>query len=454
MTDDPLHTRQAMIESLVARGFDVQTAEAKAELFGKSADALTAARSTDARQAYYVPGRIEVLGKHTDYAGGSSMVATAERGFCLIAAARDDSEIIVTDAARDETIRFTLDPELVPAQGDWSNYPMTVARRMARNFPGIVRGADISFCSDLPPAAGMSSSSALMIAVFFALADANDVWHHPSYPAELNESLTLAAYLATIENGQSYGDLEGDRGVGTFGGSEDHTAILTAQPGHISQYAYCPVRFEKTLAVPDAYTFAIASSGVVAEKTGEACEKYNRASRLVAAITELWRCETGRDDAHLATALRSDENAMDTLREVVSNATSDEFDSRSLLARLDHFIVENEEVIPAAGDALTDGHLDEFGRWVDRSQQASEQLLGNQIPETVRLAAMAREHGAVAASAFGAGFGGSVWAMVGCGEVEAFLAAWGDAYRTEFPKQSDNARFFATSAGPAMFRMT
>jgi len=442
-----------MIESLVARGFDVPAAQAKAELFCKSADALTAAGASGTRQAYFVPGRIEVLGKHTDYAGGSSMVAAAERGFCLVAAARDDSEIVVTDAARDETIQFTLGPELIPPQGDWSNYPMTVARRMARNFPGIVRGANIAFCSDLPPAAGMSSSSALMIAVFFALADANDVWHHPNCPDELDETLNLAAYLATIENGQSYGDLEGDRGVGTFGGSEDHTAILTAQAGHISQYAYCPVRFEKTLAVPDAFTFAIASSGVVAEKTGEACEKYNQASRLVVAITELWRRETGRDDAHLATALRSDENALDTLREVVSNATSDEFDDRSLRARLDHFIMENEEVIPAAGDALTNGQLDEFGRCVDCSQKAAEQLLGNQIPETVRLAAMAREHGAVAASAFGAGFGGSVWAMVGRGEVKQFLAAWRDAYRTEFPKQAENARFFTTAAGPAMFRM-
>ena len=115
--------------------------------------------------------------------------------------------------------------------------------------------------------------------------------------------------------------------------------------------------------------------------------------------------------------------------------------------------MENEEVIPAAGDALVNGQLDEFGQCVDRSQQAGEQLLGNQISETAYLAAAARKHGAVAASAFGAGFGGSVWAMVERGEVEAFLAAWRGAYQTEFPEQSDNARFFTTAAGPAMFRM-
>lgn len=444
--------RQQVAQLLVDRGFDLPAAEAKAKLFAKSADALAAGASDD-RQAYYVPGRIEVLGKHTDYAGGSSMVATAERGFCLVASARDDSTITIADAARDETIRFNLGPELVPTQGDWSNYPMTVARRMARNFSGIARGADIAFASDLPAAAGMSSSSALMIAVFFALADANDVWQHPNHPDKLNELLNLAGYLATIENGQSYGNLEGDRGVGTFGGSEDHTAILCAQAGHISQYAYCPVRFEKTIPIPDGYTFAIASSGVAAEKTGEACEKYNRASRLVAALTQMWRRETGRVDEHLATALHSSEDAAEKFREVVSNTASAEFDNRALLARLEHFIVENEQVIPAAGDALLNSDLDEFGRWVDRSQRAAERLLGNQIPETECLAVAAREHGAVAASAFGAGFGGSVWALVNRGEIDSFLAAWRDAYQTKFPQQSENATFFATAAGPAMFRL-
>jgi len=449
----PLTDRKAIVESLTTRGFDSACAEAKAKLFAASIKALTAAGGAKAQRAYYVPGRIEVLGKHTDYAGGSSVVATAERGFCLVASARDDSQIVVTAAARDETIRFVLDSELVPSQGDWSNYPMTVARRMARNFPGIARGANIAFSSDLPPAAGMSSSSALMIAVFFALGDANDVWHHPSFPNELDEPLNLAGYLATIENGQSYGNLEGDRGVGTFGGSEDHTAILCARAGHLSQYAYCPVRFEKTIPMPDGYTFAIATSGVAAEKTGEACAKYNRASQLAATVTELWQRETGRGDAHLATALRSSQRATDSLREIVSRVASREFDSRALLNRLEHFIVENEQVIPAAGDALLNGDLDEFGRWVDRSQRAAEELLGNQIPETAYLAATAREHGAVAASAFGAGFGGSVWAMVKQTNIDTFLAAWHDAYRTEFTLKSENATFFATTAGPAMFRL-
>ncbi len=445
--------RQQVADYLATRGFEPPVANAKAELFGRSADALVAAGKTGSCRAYYVPGRIEVLGKHTDYAGGSSMVAAVERGFCLVASASDRAQIAVTDATGGESIQFGLDTELTPSVGHWSNYPMTVARRMARNFPGADQGANIAFASDLPPAAGMSSSSALMIAIFFALADVNEIWNHPAFPDQLNEPLDLAGYLGTVENGQSFGTLEGDRGVGTFGGSEDHTAILCARTGCVSQYAYCPVRFEREIPLPPDCTFAVATCGVVAEKTGAALEKYNRASRLAAAVAELWRRKTGRDDPHLAAALSAADNAEENLTEIVSTNAQDEFDSDALLSRLEHFVTENAQVIPAAGDALLRRDLDEFGRLVDLSQQAAERLLGNQIPETSYLASAARENGVIAASAFGAGFGGSVWALIEAERIDAFLTAWHDTYQAKFPQIAARDNFFATAAGPAMFRL-
>ena len=373
-------------------GFSEREGNRKAKMFGRCVGRLgqITEAATDVWRSYFVPGRIEVLGKHTDYAGGSSLVIAAERGFCIVAAPAEDSQVTITDVANGETIEFTMTPDLVPKLGHWSNYPMTVARRLIRNFPGATRGAQIALASDLPPAAGMSSSSALMVAVFYALADANDIWRHDCFLPELNEPLNLAGYLATIENGQSYGPLVGDRGVGTFGGSEDHTAILCARPGFVRQYAYCPVRFERQMPLPPAYTFVVAASGVVAEKTGAALEKYNRASRLAAAVAEIWRRETGGDEPHLAAVVRSRADAADRLRAILAGVKHDEFTSSDLLSRFEHFVIENEQVIPAAGAALDGGDLEAFGRWVDRSQHAAETLLGNQIPETVHLAASAR----------------------------------------------------------------
>jgi len=451
-----------LAEQLQTTGLGPEASLAKARLLARAAAAIPGGPAVDDLHAFFVPGRIEVLGKHTDYAGGSTMVVAAERGIALVVRPRDDRRIVVRDAGAPmgtgsergrevpvPLVELALDPGLVPQVGHWSNYPATVARRIARNFPEARRGAEIAFASDLPRAAGMSSSSALIVAMFLALAEANRLDATAACQAHLRDPLDLAGYLATIENGQSFGPLAGDRGVGTFGGSEDHTAILCARPGQVSQYAYCPVRFQRAIPLPAGYTFAIGSSGVVAEKTGQAMEQYNAASRLARELAELWRAQTGRDEPHLGAILAGSPRADWQLETIVNGLPT--VRAQSLLRRLKHFVRENQEILPAAGDALIAGDLEGFGRLVAQSQQAAEHLLGNQVPETSFLATAAREAGAVAASAFGAGFGGGVWALVAQPQAEAFLTAWSDAYRARFPDRA--AAFFLTQAGPAAFRV-
>ena len=71
----------------------------------------------------------------------------------------------------------------------------------------------------------------------------------PEYCREVTSPESLAGYLGTVENGQSFGSLSGDRGVGTFGGSEDHTAILCCMPHQFSQYSFCPVEFRRRVSL-------------------------------------------------------------------------------------------------------------------------------------------------------------------------------------------------------------
>ena len=89
---------------------------------------------------------------------------------------------------------------------------------------------------------------------------------------------------------------------------------------------------------------------------------------------------------------------------------------------------------------------------VDHSQRLAEAHLGNQVPETVTLQRSARELGAVAASAFGAGFGGSVWALVPESEAEAFLERWPEAYRKKHRKAGKESVFFLSRAGPHAYQ--
>jgi len=453
LTDEPW-----LAERLAAGGLGAEAAEAKVGRFARCARALRRAGAAPdaAARAFFVPGRIEVLGKHTDYAGGSSLVAAPERGFCLIAAARDGATVRILALDFDDAAEFAVADDLAPTVGHWSNYPMTTARRLARNFGDDLRGADVAFSSDLPPAAGMSSSSALMVAFYLALAAVNRLDERPEYRENIATPESLAEYLGTVENGQTFGSLVGDKGVGTFGGSEDHTAMLCCRPGMLSQYAYCPTRPQRTIPLPAGYTFAVASSGIAAEKTGEAMEQYNRASRQASAVAAAWRNATGRDDATIADALWSSDlkDAAAEMRTILATPPADgTFSADELAARFEHFWAENTEILPAAGDALAGGDWDEFGRLVDRSQRLAETLLGNQVPQTVFLARSARELGAAAASAFGAGFGGSVWAMVREDEAAAFLETWAARYAQAHAAEAGDASFFATRPGPAAFEL-
>jgi galactokinase len=400
------------------------------------------------RRLLFVPGRIEVLGKHTDYAGGSTMTCAVERGLALVYSPRRDGVVRLGDTRMRNPVEFRVDPGMTVPSGRWSTYPMTAARRLARNFGAPFPGADITFHSTLPRAAGLSSSSALVTAMVLVLVDAGRLASRPAFTGALADPLAFATYLGCVENGQPYGPLAGDRGVGTFGGSEDHAAITCSVAGHVQRFEFCPVRHVASLPVPGGYVFAIGASGVVAVKTGNARERYNRASALVSRLLDLWRADTGRNDATLAEAVHSGAGAADRLADLARRGGSTE-ESAALGRRLAHFLLENERLVPEAARALAAGDVATFGRVADESQRASDELLGNQVPETIALARLARHHGAAAASAFGAGFGGAVWALVREQEAPHFVARWRGEYRAGLtPSTRARSTFFVTPAGP------
>ncbi|HUX34901.1 MAG TPA: galactokinase family protein [Gemmatimonadaceae bacterium] len=438
------------INLLIGAGMAPAAAQAKGPRFAEAAAALRArGASPEGAGALFTPGRVEVLGKHTDYAGGRSLLCAVERGVCMLVAPRADGTVRVIDARVNEEAAFAFDPDVEPPVGHWSNYPMTVARRLARNFADARTGADIAFSSDLPVAAGVSSSSALVVAVYLALASVNPFERGDVFRREITDRESLASYLGCVENGESFGTLAGDRGVGVFGGSEDQTAILCCRPRMLSQYSYTPVRAEGAVPMPAGHVFVIADSGVVAEKAGAARDAYNRASVATRVITRLWNDATGRADGTLAAVLESGPGAADRVRAVLRGAEHAEYPAQVLVDRFDQFADESTRIIPAAHAALAAGDTARFGALVDESQGNVERWLGNQIAETIALQRQARALGAVAASAFGAGFGGSVWAMVPAAGAEEFARRWLAAYRGAFPGAGPSAQTFLTGAGPA-----
>jgi galactokinase len=437
-------------DQLAAAGMSEAEAQAKAATFVEIERHLPVTSAEPIH--WFVPGRIEVLGKHTDYAGGRSLLCAAERGFCTSAVPRSDNLIRIHDISRRKSAEVALSPSLeIPAFG-WTVYPSVVARRLARNFPTAQIGADIVLASDLPSAAGMSSSSALVVAIFSVLSAVNHLSQRLEYAENFSSAEDLAGYLGCMENGQTYKSLVGDGGVGTFGGSEDHTAILVSQPGRLRQYSFCPVRCERTIAMSPDCVFVIGVSGVAADKAGSAKASYNRASLGVRTILEIWRLASGSNATSLAAAATSSPTAPEQIRAALRTTTPSGIDATWLLNRFDQFWLESEVIIPKASAAIEAHDLRTFGELVDQSQAATEQLLGNQIPETIWLAREATGLGALAASAFGAGFGGSVWALVAQRDVAEFARRWQNAYLNSGYAAARESLFFFTPAGPALLQ--
>jgi galactokinase len=371
---------------------------------------------------WWTPGRLEVFGTHTDYAGGRSLVCAVPRGMLLAARRRIDGRVVVTDAASGESVAIEpgCDPSTFSA---WRRYVAVVVDRLSRNFPGAVRGCEIAFESTLARASGMSSSSALVIALASALVSLNDLAQQDAWTANIRSPIDAAGYYACIENGRTFGGLAGTSGVGTHGGSEDHAAILTGRRGIVTAFRFAPMTRLQDVAVPADWRFVIATSNVRAEKTGPAQASYNRLADEVQVLLDWWiACETPASS--LADALRTDAAAADRLREIVKVSGLPRTAIESLTRRLDHFVGE-DAIVGRAPAAFADGDRTLIGELSAASQAIAESLLRNQVAETVELARNARRLGAFAARSFGAGFGGSVWALLDDGRAaERFAAAW------------------------------
>lgn len=436
-------------ENLQRRGMSVPAAELKGATFEKLKNAGRQFGFGEPLHAFYVPGRIEILGKHTDYAGGRSLLCCPERGFCVLAAARSGRVFRFVDLASGDIAEWPFTQESSDLPFHWAIYPATVSRRVARNFPNARTGVDVVFSSDLPRASGMSSSSALVTASFFALAAVNRLEDTEEFQQYLNAKGNLATYIACVENGSSFGRLTGDRGVGTFGGSEDHVAILFSEPGKLSRFSFCPVQFEGDIRIPDDLTFVIAVSGVSADKTGTAQEKYNRLSLAIRSILDLWNRTSGEQHDSLGSAIAASPDTVDRIRALLDANTGSDGSGTFLRNRFEQFLSESYEVVPQAAAALSRGNWHRFGELVDLSQNQAETLLENQVLETSFLARSARQVGAIAASAFGAGFGGSVWSLVQKSEAAEFVQHWANLFRERFPSAHSRAQFFVTAAGPS-----
>ena len=215
-----------------------------------------------------------------------------------------------------------------------------------------------------------------------------------------------------------------------------------------------PMRVERTISFPSQWALVVGVSGVLAHKTGAALEDYNRGPSTVQTVLARWNETTGRADASLAGAVRH----------LVGDATGEQAAGDPALKdllrlcdpgyerqRIEQFLIESLVLVPE-GARLIAAADPGVGEVLERSQELADRGLCNQVPQTRLMVSLAREAGAIGASSFGAGWGGSVYALVRADEAEGFAAHWLRAYRDR-EQGAEQAAVIVTRPGPGACRL-
>ncbi len=330
------------------------------------------------------PGRVNLIGEHIDYCGLPVFPMALRQSVRIAFHPRADQETrLVNRDPRFAPSAFAVSESIPPAPaGDWSNYARAAAQALAQRFPHL-RGVDALVESDLPIAAGLSSSSALVVAMALAIMHANRV----TVP-----SLEL---MDLLERGERY--------VGTAGGGMDQAIILGARAGCASRIEFHPLRLTPT-PVPARWHFIVAWSLVHAEKSGAARQAYNERTQQCDEARRVVAARLGQPEDITYPALLAAAPVEELLQ--VAGGTLSEVLSR----RFRHVVTEGTRVRQAEA-AMVARDFTAFGELLDASHQSLRDDYEVSHPELDRLVGLAREAGAAGARLTGAGFGGSIVAL-------------------------------------------
>jgi len=321
------------------------------------------------------PGRVNLIGEHTDYHGLPVFPMAIQREIRIAFRARRDRTVRLESVSGFEPRTFELFSPVPPyGAGDWGNYAKAAAQELLARYPALT-GADMLVQGDIPLAAGLSSSSALVVACALVLLESNSIaWD----PAE------LAGWMA-----------DGERYVGTQGGGMDQTVCLCARAGCALKIDFTPFAATPVPMPPD-WVFVVANSLVEAAKAAGAREQYNsrrryshEALRRVAGERTYPELVATEPDGALAAAASLPEDLRGPFRHTITEAVR----------------------VEKAVAAMRAGEFAAFGRLMVASHESLRDDLRVSCRELDELVSCCLEGGAGGARLTGAGFGGCVVAL-------------------------------------------
>ena len=419
------------------------------------------------------PGRVNIIGEHIDYSGYAVLPMAIEKDIALACCRNDTQMLRLSNYSESyaECEKSIREPPAIEGH-EWFDYFLC-------GYKGIVGdagvrnpvGMDVMLEGNIPPSAGLSSSSALVCCAALATAHANGI---------------------VMPSKQEFAELcaKSERYIGTEGGGMDQAISFLGERNKAMLIEFNPIRPTDVISLPSGTAFVISNTRVQANKAAfasfnERVAECRLASMVVAKAKGLdW--QNTRKLLQLQSAVGQPLNKM---QEVVSECLHKEAYSRNeictlleisqekleseylnnmtknmqqfeLYKRATHVFGEADRVyrFKDAANASDTANTDtdttntgndtaaELGRLMDASHASCSQLYECSCPELDRLITLCKSSGALGSRLTGAGWGGCAVSLVRVDSLESFLEAVRAGYYGEGGEVS--ASLFATAPGP------
>lgn len=225
------------------------------------------------------PARVNLMGRHIEHRGGSINVMSVNKETLVCAAKRDDDVVNISNLdSKFKDYSFSIMEAIknvdtqnwvefiendailkmvTDSKGEWVNYvKAAVLRLQLKNKDFLVSGMDMMFYGNIPVAAGLSSSSSIVVATAESVIALNDI------DMQVKEFINLCG--------------EGEWFVGSRGGSGDHAAMKCGRFGMITHLKFFPFEIDGSVQLPDDYRVIVANSYIEAKKSEGAKDLFNQ----------------------------------------------------------------------------------------------------------------------------------------------------------------------------------
>ncbi len=362
-------------------------------------------------QVYFAPGRVNLIGEHTDYNGGHVFPCALTIGTYAVARKRADDKLRFYSMNFEKLgiIESSIKKLAYKEEDNWTNYPKGVLWAMQKRGFAIDGGLDVLYFGNIPNGSGLSSSASLEVLTGFIL---KDLFHLKVYNIEI---AIIGQYAENNFNGVNCGIMDQ---FAVAMGKKNHAIFLDTAD---LSCEYAPLKLDGTKIV-------IMNTN---KKRGLGDSKYNeRRSECEAALADLQKVVKINSLGELTEA------QFEEYKAAIGDAVQ--------VRRAKHAVYENQRTIKAV-EALKKNDLSLFGRLMIASHvslQYDYEVTGIEL-DTIVEAALKQE-GVIGARMTGAGFGGCAVSIVKEDAVDHFIQKVGEEYLEKIGYPAD---FYVVEVG-------